>query len=114
MNMMDHIPFKISLMKESAQLKPCFLCCNTMHVLLCNECIMLNNEYSIVEQWLALSPHSKRVMGLNPPAGWGLSVFLNLHGYSGFLPQMQVTDDSGLPIGVKMSVNGCLSLYTVY
>ncbi len=74
-------------------------------------------------QWLALLPHSKRVLSLNPPANWGPSVW-SLHvllmptwvfsGYSGFLPQskhMQVRliGDSKLPIGV--SVSGCPSLY---
>ncbi len=74
-------------------------------------------------QWLALLPHSKRVLGLNPPADWDPSVW-SLHvllvpagvfsGYSGFLPQstdMQVRliCDSKLPVGV--SVSGCLSLY---
>ncbi len=32
----------------------------------------------MVVQWLALFPHSKRVLGLNPPADWGPSVW-NLH-----------------------------------
>ncbi len=54
---------------------------------------------STVVQWLALSPHSKRVLGLHPPADWGPSVWC-LHAllvparvfsrYSGFLPHQHV------------------------
>ncbi len=75
-------------------------------------------------QWLALLPHSKKILGLNPPPDWGLSVW-SLHvlvvpacvfsQHSGFLTQskgMQVrlTGDFKLPVGVNVSVRLSVSI----
>ncbi len=74
-------------------------------------------------QWLALSPHSKKVVGSNPGCP-GLSVW-SLHvlpvsawvlsGCSGFLPpskdmQARLIGVSKLSLGVNVSVRGCLSM----
>ena len=76
-------------------------------------------------QWLALLPHSKKVLGLNlsqdvsvwslhvlPVSAWVYSM------YSGFLPHPKnmlsgdrLIGDSKLPVGVNVSVDGCLSVY---
>ena len=76
-------------------------------------------------QWLALSPHSKKVLG--SILGQDVSVW-NLHvlpvsvwvlsGYSDFLSQSEYMQagvrqicHSKLPKGVNVSLDGCLSLY---
>ena len=75
--------------------------------------------------WLAPSPHSKRVPGSLPT--WGLSVW-SLHvlsvyawvlsGFSGFLPlskhmHVRLIGNSKLSLGVSVSVNGCLSRFSL-
>ena len=72
-------------------------------------------------QWLALSPHSKKVQGSNPSQDvsvWSLHAFpVSAWFYSGFLPQSKnieaggkLIGDSKLPEGVNVSVGGCSSL----
>ncbi len=65
-------------------------------------------------------PHSKRVLGSNPPASWGPSVWSSPHACVGFLrvlwlpptvQRVRLIGDSKLPVGVNVSVGGCLSLY---
>lgn len=66
---------------------------------------------------LFLSPHSTKVQGLNPPAGWGLSLW-SLHvrpAPARFLPEskerhFRLTGDFKLDIGVNVSGNSSLSL----
>lgn len=57
--------------------------------------------------------HCKIDLGLNP---WVGTFLCGVRRYSGFPPPsndmfVRLTVDSKLPIGVNMSVNGCLSLY---
>ncbi len=63
-------------------------------------------------QWLAMSPHSKRVLGSNPPAVCSLHILLVgtlvLRLLPTIFPQRHA-GDSKSPVGVN--VNGCLSLY---
>ena len=68
-------------------------------------------------QWLALSPHSKKVLGPSQDVSvWSLHVLpvsvWVYSGYSSFLPQRRgggrLIGYSKLPVGV--SVNGCSSL----
>ena len=76
-------------------------------------------------QWLALSPHSKNRpswLGHWGVCGWDRTFLCRVCMFSsgprrfGFLPQSKdmqhnrLTDDSKLPVGVNMSVSGCLSL----
>ena len=77
----------------------------------------LKTRGDMVEQGLALLPHSKKVAGSGPPWSWvwDLSVW-SLHvlpvsawvftGYSGFLPQsknmLRLIGDSKLPLGVNV------------
>ncbi len=74
-----------------------------------------NNDGGTVVQWLVLSRHSKKVLGSNPPANCGVCMFsLCLHGTpaSSHSPKTcRLIGDSKLPIGVNVSVSGCLSLY---
>ncbi len=67
-------------------------------------------------QWLALSPHSKRVLGSNPLANWGPSVWsLPVLLVPPWVPPAsshspktcKLIGDSKL--GVNVSVSGCLS-----
>ncbi len=64
----------------------------------------------MVVQWLALSPHSKRVLGLNPLADWGPSVCsLGFLFHQSKDMQVRLIGDSKLATGV--TVSDCLSLY---
>lgn len=72
-------------------------------------------------QWLAVSPHSKKVVGEIPTLGLSVWSFLVLpvpawvlSGYCGCLPQsedmqIRLTGNSKLPLGAKASVAGNLS-----
>lgn len=62
----------------------------------------------LVVQWLALSPHSMKALGLNPLASWEVCLLLSLLIF--VLPPtdmfLSLTDDSKSAVGV----NGCLSM----
>lgn len=65
--------------------------------------------------WLALLPHKKRVVGLNPAWGlsvWSLSIFSR---YSSFLPQSKNMNEVQLIVDSKVTVDviGCLSLCVI-
>ena len=75
----------------------------------------------MVVQWLALSPHSKRVPGLSQGGGaflCGVCMFSSCQrGFSPGAPASshspktcRLIGDSKLSVGVNVSVNGCLSL----
>lgn len=65
--------------------------------------------------WLALLPHKKRVVGLNP--AWGLSVWslYVFSRYSSFLPQSKNMNEVQLIVDSKVTVDviGCLSLCVI-
>lgn len=87
-------------------------------------CIQPARIFTLILEWLALSPHSKHVLVLYLLVDWDLSVLefaCSPCACVGFLQtpcfpptaqkqiiQIRSTGYSNIPIGVNVSVNGCL------